>query len=105
MLRFHRTVQFLGIRPELLAVLPAIDGYFTDVGVDWYITHAVDGTHSPGSSHYRGCALRIDILEADEADFFGYAADIDDILPLEFTVSADISYITLEYNPRKGVSK
>lgn len=105
MLRFRKTAQFLGIRPELLVVLPTLDGYFSDVGVDWYITNGVDGAHSPHSPHYRGCALRIDIQEADEEDFFGYAADLDDILPNEFSATSEVSHITLEYIPHKGVNR
>lgn len=105
MLRFNRNTQLLGIRPELLIALISVDGYFRENDLDWYIVAAVDGAHAPSSAHYRGCAIRIDIAEADEEDFFGYAADLDDILPLDFSASAEVSYLTIEYNPRKGVNR
>jgi hypothetical protein len=105
MLKFRKTVQPLGLRPELLLALISVDGYFTSEGLDWYITSGSEGAHSPSSLHYAGSAVRIDIIEAEEEDFFGYAADLSDILPNDYNVVAEMSYITLEYSPRKGVNR
>lgn len=104
MLHIRRTTQMLGIRPELFPAMLVIDGYFTQEGLDWYITSASDGPHSPGSPHYRGCAIRIDILDAEEEDFLDYANDIQEALSPEYTLTPEISYITLEYSPRKGIN-
>lgn len=104
MLHLRKSAQFLGIRPELFPAMLVIDGYFTREGLDWYITHASDGAHSPSSPHYRGCALRIDILDASEEDFLDYASDLSEALSRDFTLTAEISYITLEYTPHKGVN-
>jgi hypothetical protein len=105
MLKFRKSVQPLGLRPELLLALISVDGYFREASQDWYIIAGSEGAHTPSSPHYSGSAIQIDVIEADEDDFFGIAADLTDILPSDFTVTAEISYITLEYSPRKGVNR
>ena len=97
-------VWVLGVRPEVLLAIHVAEGLWTAEGVPLVITAVIDGKHSTGSAHYRGCAvdLRTNNLAADRPQLVVQALQValgSDFLVLYEGEGTPQAHCHVEYRP------
>ena len=58
-MQLKQSAQIRGMRPEMAIALVVIESAFAKQGEHLVITSGTDGTHMPGSCHYKGLAVDI----------------------------------------------
>lgn len=95
-MRLKPGVRLLGLRPEMWAVVLAARELWHPVT----LTSAVEGTHSPGSHHYKGYALdlRTHGLSVEPQDA---RQMLQEALGGDFQVILEEDHLHVEFDPQE----
>lgn len=101
MLEIKQGVTLLGLVPQMLVALIALERLYAEAGHACVITAGNDGSHSSTSEHYAGRALDIRTRTLDAAQRSRIVARAQAALGQDFAVLLEADHIHVHYRPRK----
>lgn len=93
-------VKLLGMRPELMFGLRAVEGVFERLGKDLVITSVTDGKHMTSSRHYSGMAFDARTRELTEEQKRNLVTDAKIALGTQFDVVYEVDHLHVEFDPK-----
>lgn len=100
-MRYTEKVRALGIRPELMLVLIAVQEIEHDLLLEVWVTSFVNGRHRHESSHYLGCAVDVDDV-GDRNDLL--ATELESRLPPDYDVINEGSHVHIQFEPKEAMN-
>ena len=104
MLALKEGVRLSGLRPELAVALVALHDIYNSQGAALVITSGVEGKHSMGSGHYRGCALDLRTRDLSSQQVATVLKRAREQLGLDFLVLQEADHIHVEFKPQNPLS-
>lgn len=99
-MQLKQGAQIRGMRPEMAIALVVIESAFAKQGEHLVITSGTDGTHMPGSCHYKGLAVDIR-LPSNPENASVLVQRLKLWLPQsEFDVVLEKDHIHVEFDPK-----
>ena len=99
-MQLKQSAQIRGMRPEMAIALVVIESAFAKQGEHLVITSGTDGTHMPGSCHYKGLAVDIR-LPSNPENASVLVQRLKLWLPQsEFDVVLEKDHIHVEFDPK-----
>lgn len=99
-MKLKQGVDLYGIRPELVAVFPIIEGICQKHGQELVITSAGDGKHSRTSLHYVGYAIDIRTRFWDREEALEITRELHQQLSQDYDSVFEGNHIHIEYQRR-----
>lgn len=100
-MKLKPSVKIMGISPELVVGLMAVQKVFDTFGIEMVITSVTDSKHSSTSLHYSGNAADIRTRNIATRDLMAVRTHIANALPNDFDVILETDHIHLEFQPRR----
>lgn len=100
-MKIKQGVSMLGIKPEIVPALLAVDRIYRDLGHTAVITSCTEGNHSEISRHYLGMAIDIRVRQLKPGDAKKVAAQLRVDLGPEYFVYEHSTHIHIGYKPRR----
>ena len=91
-------VNVVGLRPEIIMVLPVINDVIRWTGQEMVITSALDGVHDERSLHKKGLAIDIRLPYRDPSKDTEVSFMIQSALGINYDVVKELDHIHIEYD-------
>ena len=104
MLSLKEGVRLSGLRPELAVACIALHDIYNSLGVAFTITSGIEGKHSMGSGHYRGCAIDVRTRDLSSVQVATVLKRAREQLGLDFLVLQEADHIHVEFKPQNPIA-
>jgi hypothetical protein len=94
-------VTLLGIVPQMVLVVIAVERAFDELGHACVITAGNDGSHSEASEHYAGRALDFRTRDVDAVMAQAIATRVQQALGRDFGVLLEADHLHVHYRPQR----
>lgn len=99
-MRIKKGVSTLGLKPEMVAIFPVVDGVCRAYGVDATLTSGTEGKHGDFSRHHLGMATDWRIRHMKEGDPLKVVIVLKEVLPDDYNVILEHTHIHISFKPK-----